>query len=205
MSNLRAENYPRMSKLRASTSAVHDQLDKKIMDRSPFASKEHYGLFLRYQYHLMSYVASLYQGDQLASMINNLKSRDRTEHLLADFKDLDMIQPNQAMSNAQFSASLHESLGWLYVVEGSKLGAAVLAKEAEKLGLNSEFGARFLAGSGAGRGSHWRQFMQDIEALPLDEQQEQEMLNGAQAAFKFANQLVELSYNQAPNLTADVA
>ncbi|MCF2907582.1 biliverdin-producing heme oxygenase [Pseudoalteromonas sp. DL2-H2.2] len=205
MSNLRAEHYPRMSKLRISTSAVHDQLDKKIMDQSPFASQEHYGLFLRYQYHLMNYVASLYQCDQLALMINNLKSRDRTEQLLADFQDLDMTQPAQVISNTQFSASMHESLGWLYVVEGSKLGAAVLAKEAEKLGLHSGFGARFLAGSGADRGSNWRQFMQDIEALTLTVQQEQEMLNGAQAAFKFANQLVELSYNQAPNLTTDVA
>ncbi|MCO7188092.1 MULTISPECIES: biliverdin-producing heme oxygenase [unclassified Pseudoalteromonas] len=205
MSNLRAEHYPRMSKLRTSTSAVHDQLDKKIMDQSPFASKEHYGLFLRYQYHLMNYVASLYQGDQLALMINNLKSRDRTEQLLADFQDLDMAQPTQIINNAQFNASLHESLGWLYVVEGSKLGAAVLAKEAKKLGLDSAFGARFLSGSGAGRGSHWRQFMQDIESLTLSEQQEQEMLSGAQAAFKFANQLVELSYNQTPNLTTDVA
>ncbi|KZN36006.1 hypothetical protein N480_18620 [Pseudoalteromonas luteoviolacea S2607] len=199
MSNLRAANYPRMSKLRTSTSSVHDQLDKKIMAQSPFESKANYGQFLRYQYHLMKHVESLYQDVKLAELIPGLAARDRTQQLTLDFQDLELSQPEPIQNLEAVTVSQYESLGWLYVIEGSKLGAAVLAKEAEKLGLNGEFGARFLAGSDIGRGYHWRQFMQGIEDAPLNEQQEQAMLAGAQAAFKFANQLVELSYTQAPS------
>ncbi|AOT10034.1 biliverdin-producing heme oxygenase [Pseudoalteromonas luteoviolacea] len=194
MSNLRSANYPRMSKLRTSTSSVHDQLDKKIMAQSPFENKANYGQFLRYQYYLMDYVAGLYQNSQLADMIPDLQNRDRCAQLIQDFQDLGMAQPEPLPTHSHLDASLFESLGWLYVIEGSKLGAAILAKEAEKLGLNSEFGARFLAGSN--QGAHWRQFMQGVEEAPLSEPQVQAMLEGAQAAFKFANELVELSYAQ---------
>ncbi|MCF6440917.1 biliverdin-producing heme oxygenase [Pseudoalteromonas luteoviolacea] len=197
MSNLRSTNYPRMSKLRASTSSVHDQLDKKIMAQSPFQSKANYGLFLRYQYYLMNYVTVLYNNPQIAQIIPDLQDRDRCKQLIQDFQDLGMTQPQPLTTLSQLDAPLFESLGWLYVIEGSKLGAALLAKEAEKLGLNGEFGARFLAGSN--RGSHWRQFMQGIEDAPLSESQEHAMLEGAQAAFKFANELVELSYAQSEN------
>ncbi|KZN47709.1 hypothetical protein N476_23180 [Pseudoalteromonas luteoviolacea H33] len=186
-----------MSKLRASTSSVHDQLDKKIMAQSPFESKANYGLFLRYQYYLMNYVTVLYSNPQIAQIIPDLQDRDRCEQLIQDFQDLGMTQPQPLTTLSPLDASLFESLGWLYVIEGSKLGAALLAKETEKLGLHSEFGARFLAGSN--RGSNWRQFMQGIEDAPLNESQEHAMLEGAQAAFKFANELVELSYGQSEN------
>ncbi|MDK1290346.1 biliverdin-producing heme oxygenase [Pseudoalteromonas umbrosa] len=198
MSNLRSANYPRMSKLRASTSSVHDQLDKKIMAQSPFENKANYGLFLRYQYYLMNYVAALYQSPQIAEIIPDLPDRDRSEQLTQDFQDLGITQPEPLPALPHLDIPIFESLGWLYVIEGSKLGAAILAKEAEKLGLHCEFGARFLTGSS--RGSNWRQFMQCIEDASLNAQQEDTMLEGAQAAFKFANELVELSYAQ-PNTT----
>ncbi|MBQ4838987.1 biliverdin-producing heme oxygenase [Pseudoalteromonas luteoviolacea] len=199
MSSLKSSNYPRMSKLRTSTSSVHDQLDKKIMAQSPFDNKANYGQFLCYQYHLMKHVAALYQDAQLATIIPDLQARDRSAQLLADFQDLNMPQPAAIHMLSKLNASHYESLGWLYVIEGSKLGAAILAKEAEKLGLSDKYGARFLAGSEVGRGSHWRQFMQSIEKVELSEDQEQAMLAGAQAAFKFANALVEISYTHSPS------
>ncbi|KID55557.1 hypothetical protein JF50_20380 [Pseudoalteromonas luteoviolacea] len=199
MSNLRSANYPRMSKLRASTSSVHDQLDKKIMAQSPFDNKTNYGHFLRYQFHLMRHVESLYLDTQLAKLVPDLVARNRFKALSQDFQDLNIAQPAPLPNTTNVAHCHYASLGWLYVIEGSKLGAAVLAKEAEKLGLNGEFGARFLAGSEKSRGSHWRQFMQGIEDAPLNAQQEQAMLEGAQAAFKFANALVELSYAQPEN------
>jgi protein TonB len=61
-------------------------------------------------------------------------------------------------------------MGWLYVAEGSNLGAAFLLKEAVKLNLSGSFGARHLAGAPEGRGLHWRTF-----TAALDSSQQQEM------------------------------
>ncbi len=63
-------------------------------------------------------------------------------------------------------------MGWLYVVEGSNLGAAFLLKDAAKLGLGEEFGARHLAGAPEGRGLHWRTFTAALDEIELTEEEE---------------------------------
>ena len=71
-------------------------------------------------------------------------------------------------------------MGWLYVVEGSNLGAAFLLKDAAKLGLGEEFGARHLAGAPEGRGLHWRTFTAALDEIELTEEEERRVVSGAQ-------------------------
>jgi heme oxygenase len=75
------------------------------------------------------------------------------------------------------------ALGWLYVSEGSKLGAAILYKLAGKIGLDAQFGARHLAGHPDGRARHWRDFTAVLDTAPLDAGGEQRVTAGARAAF----------------------
>ena len=59
-------------------------------------------------------------------------------------------------------------MGMVYVLEGSGLGARVLFKRAEALGLTRDFGARHLAAQVASPDS-WREFLAVLEhAEPLD-------------------------------------
>src|SRR5690606_18526810 len=85
---------------------------------------------------------------------------------------------------------LPTALGWLYVAEGSNLGAAFLIKEAAKLGLSQDFGARHLAGAPEGRGLHWRTFTAALDAVPLSDEDEARVIAGAEAAFRRVHGLV---------------
>lgn len=85
-------------------------------------------------------------------------------------------------------------MGWLYVVEGSKLGAAILYKLAGKLGLDENCGARHLAGHPDGRARHWRAFTAALDGLLLDEAAEQRVTAGAVAAFACMNSHLDQVY-----------
>ncbi len=83
------------------------------------------------------------------------------------------------------------ALGWLYVSEGSNLGAAILSREAVKLGLSDSFGARHLSAHPEGRGSHWQRFIAALDALELSEEEDRRVIEGANAAFGRVQSLAE--------------
>jgi len=184
------QQYPRMTKLRAITTDSHQSLDDKVMSCQPFENNENYVKFLKFQHKLMEKVAPLYRNKQLITVFNDLNSRCRLNYLEQDLADFKQLVP--ANGNDEINAlSLPAAIGWLYVIEGSKLGAAVLGKEVGKLNLSGEFGARFLAGPGNGRGNAWREFMQCVESIELSEQDEIKMLDGALNAFIYAHSCVD--------------
>lgn len=194
MSSIAHANYPRMSQLKRTTAEVHDSLDNKIMAQSPFASKENYGDFLRFQYLLLNHVEPIYKSQPLTSFFDDLASRNRSEAVALDLHDLDMQAESLAQQIKLDDLTLAQAVGWLYVIEGSKLGAAMLAKEVTQLGLDADFGARFLAGPGNGRGSQWREFMKSVEALELKDDEELQLYQGAKDAFAVAHQLLDVVY-----------
>lgn len=194
MSSIAQENYPRMSQLKRTTAEVHDDLDQKVISQSPFASKENYGDFLRFQFLLLNHVEPLYKSQQLATLFADLANRNRTEVIALDLQDLGMKAEGLAQQIKLDNLTLAQAVGWLYVIEGSKLGAAMLAKEVTQLGLDADFGARFLAGPGNGRGSQWREFMQAVEALQLNADEELQLYQGAKDAFAVAHQLLDVIY-----------
>ncbi|MGE4341066.1 MAG: biliverdin-producing heme oxygenase, partial [Pigmentiphaga sp.] len=75
------------------------------------------------------------------------------------------------------------ALGWLYVAEGSNMGAALLRKEVAKIGLLDDHGARHLAPAPTGPAPHWRAFTAALDSVTLDETEEGRVVNGAIAAF----------------------
>ena len=84
------------------------------------------------------------------------------------------------------------ALGWLYVSEGSTLGAAFLFKQAqEALGLTADFGARNLAAYPAGRAAAWRQFVASLDSEGIAPEQHQAVLDGARAAYHRFGQLLQ--------------
>ena len=190
MGNIASKQYPRITQLRAITTDTHQSLDDKVMSYEPLESNENYINFLRFQHKLMEKVAPLYQNKQLTTVFNDLGSRCRLNYLELDLTDFN--QPVSSINNDEVNAlSLPAAIGWLYVIEGSKLGAAILAREVGKLNLTGEFGARFLAGPGSGGGSAWREFMQSVELLDFSESEEKTKLDGAKDAFLYAHHCVD--------------
>lgn len=179
----------RIQRLKALTTGTHDTLDKRIMRAEPFANRERYALFLEVQHHFHADVAPLFADEDLNRRLPGLAERNRYETLRQDIVDLGGVPDELGATTGPLTPA--QALGWVYVAEGSNLGAAFLRKEAAKIGLSDDFGARHLAGHPDGRGLHWRNFVAAYNDLPLTEAEELEAAEGAKAAFRRVHALVE--------------
>lgn len=175
----------RAKRLKAATSPVHEGVDRSIMSAASFASLEGYRQFLHIQYLFHRDVEALYADARLRDAFPDLASRCRMARVIADMDDLGLEAPTSVVPSFSFDApaDLGTALGWLYVAEGSNMGAALLRKEAQKLALSDTFGARHLAPAEAGPAPHWRAFTAALDAMPLSEAEETRADEGALAAF----------------------
>jgi heme oxygenase (biliverdin-IX-beta and delta-forming) len=73
-------------------------------------------------------------------------------------------------------------LGGLYVLEGSALGARLLLRRAESLGLTGQYGARHLARQ-TSDATRWKRF---VAVLDQNDEEPQNVLAGALAVFGYA-------------------
>ncbi len=74
-------------------------------------------------------------------------------------------------------------LGALYVIEGSTLGGAQLARALAPLFDGAREGRRFFLGYGANNGSMWRAFLEQLDVLSGDPGAEDEAIASAVATF----------------------
>ena len=186
---------PLSKRLKLETHAAHDRVDKAVMALSPFSSLANYHRFLAVQYQFHRHTASLYHQPALNDLFQNLAERCRYALVMRDCEDLrlDFDALEQLSLSPPALTSQNEAVGWLYVSEGSHLGAAFLLKYAGQLGLSSHHGARHLAPSEAGRGLHWRNFTAQLDILPFSNQQRCEACEGARQAFEFVKSLTRLA------------
>lgn len=188
---------PRSKRLKAATGEIHEGLDRAINGHEPFASRDRYGLFVKVQHAFHREIDALYEDPALDALLPDLEGRRRFGQTGQDLADLGIEAP--AFADAPIfgrgaRVDLPTALGWLYVAEGSNLGAAFLLKEAQKLGLSEACGARHLAGAPEGRGLHWRTFTAALDAVTLSEEDEARVVAGAQAAFGRVRGLVDRTF-----------
>ncbi len=176
----------RVKRLKAATRGAHGGLDAFIMAAKPFESRKNFGKLVETQYLFHRDLDVFFSNATLDGLLPDLKGRRRLAMIEQDLADLGHAIPETAAprftSDTPFD--LPEAMGWLYVVEGSNLGAAFLLKDAAKLGLTEEFGARHLAGAPEGRGLHWRTFTAALDAIALTVEEEERVVAGAEAAFR---------------------
>lgn len=176
----------RVKRLREATHPAHERLDTFIMASQPFASRDNFGRFVRVQHRFHRDLDALFFDGRLGELLPDLLGRRRLTMIEQDLADLGLDVPHidRAPRFVPGQAiDLADALGWLYVVEGSNLGAAFLLKDAARLDLNETYGARHLAGAPEGRGLHWRTFTAALDAIELSEEEERRVVAGAEAAF----------------------
>ncbi len=185
----------RAKRLKAATHVVHDRLDRTVMEAASFRDLEGYGRFVQMQWAFHREIAVLYGDARLQNLLPGLPGRQRLALIEADLADLGRDRPDNGGARnfaVNKAVSVPEALGWLYVAEGSNMGAALLRKDAAKLGLSDTFGARHLAPAAEGPAAHWRTFTSALDAVQLDEAQEQRVVAGASAAFAYVSRLAEV-------------
>jgi heme oxygenase len=172
----------RAARLRQATHELHEALDASMMGADLFSSRERYALFLAMQRRFHAEIAPLYGDGALQALVPGLQERAKLAEIDRDIADIEAPAP--AAPNAPVDPSdMPAALGWLYVAEGSSLGAAFLLKAAQRLGLGEEFGARHLAAHPEGRGLHWRRFVEALDAVALTPEEEARAEAAAVTAF----------------------
>lgn len=182
----------RSQQLKAATRTTHDALDKRIMAADIFASRDHFARFVRVQYRFHQDIDTLYADAALDALLPELIDRRRLLKIANDLGELGHALPPLVPSPLGQKTQLPTALGWLYVAEGSNLGGTILFKLAsEKLGLGHSLGASHLAAHPDGAARHWRQFTSALDTLTLSPQQEDQVVQGAEEAFRTVRCYVE--------------
>lgn len=187
----------RAKRLKEATHDTHDRLDKSIMAHNPFESRGRYGLFVKVQHQFHREIDALYENPVLDKLLPDLAGRRRFHLIGQDLADLGVAAPSSDAAPAFASRTdvdLPTALGWLYVAEGSNLGAAFLLKAAERLGLSETFGARHLAAAPEGRGLHWKTFTAALDGVRLTGPEDERVTAGAHNAFARVQGLVNQEF-----------
>ncbi len=178
--------HSRVKRLKAATRGAHGDLDAFIMASKPFESRESFGRFVQTQYLFHRDLDVFFSNAALDGLLPDLQGRRRLAMIEQDLADLNVALPEtqEPRFREDTPFDLPQAMGWLYVVEGSNLGAAFLLKDAAKIGLTEDFGARHLAGAPEGRGLHWRTFTAALDEISLSVEEEERVVAGAEAAFR---------------------
>lgn len=183
----------RSQRLNQVTHAPHTELDALVKSHKPFDSRESFARFVVAQYLFQSELQALYNDPQLIAIVPDLAQRCRAEQARRDLADLDTDVP-APLPGALQGPSLGQALGWIFVSEGSKLGAAFLIKRAVALGLSDSFGARHLGEPAGGRAEGWKQFTRILDNLALSAEEDAAAERGAVAAFERFTELLKHAY-----------
>jgi len=187
----------RSQRLNQLTHAPHTELDALVKSHAPFETRESFARFVVAQYLFQNELKALYTDPALIAIVPDLAERCRAEQAALDLADLDTAIP-EAFPGALQNPSLGEAMGWIFVSEGSKLGAAFLIKRAVGLGLSDTFGARHLGEPAGGRAEGWKQFTRILDGLELSPEEEAKAEQGAVAAFERFTELLKHAYATAP-------
>lgn len=179
-----------MLQLKEVTAEEHDRMEQLMEQSGVFENQNNYAQFTLSQYYFQKDVEHLYLDKKVQELIPDLDIRGRSNAAYQDLADLKIIpqQENIATGSVQYP----ESLGWIYVSEGSTLGAAFLYKAAEaKFGFNANFAARNLAAYPDGRAVVWKRFKQTLDAEGFNEEEQKQIIAGALAGFKRFGDLLQ--------------
>ncbi len=177
-------------RLKQETAAEHERMHQLMSQAKVFLSKEKYAQFTLSQYYFQREIEHLFEKEGVAGLIPDLDIRGRSKQALADLNDLG-IQPNEQQLQSE-NVQLPEALGWIYVSEGSTLGATFLFKEAQKhLGFSETFAARNLAAYPEGRAKVWKRFVQALDETGFDQTQQDRVVQGALDAFGYFGQALD--------------
>ncbi|NMY02870.1 biliverdin-producing heme oxygenase [Pseudomonas sp. WS 5059] len=189
----------RSQRLNQITHEPHTKLDALVKAHAPFETQANFARFVVAQYLFQSELVALYNDPELIKLVPDLAERCRAEAAKLDLADLETEVPAPVAGAVQ-NPSKAQALGWLFVSEGSKLGAAFLIKRAVGLGLSETFGARHLGEPAGGRAEGWKSFTRTLDSLELSAEEEAAAEKGAVDAFVRFTVLLEQAYASAPEL-----
>lgn len=149
--------------LRERTAHAHGAVDNAV---GAFDSLEGYGRYLRAMYRFRTPIERDLERIAWPEALGNWRPRQVSAAIAADLADLGLAVPDVPGTPEEIAEDA--VMGTLYVLEGSILGAQVLFRRAQALGLSETYGARHLKLQSGGI-DEWRGFLALLEAAePFD-------------------------------------
>ena len=187
----------RRAALRDATAEIHARLEALTASAGAFEDRRRYGAYLLASLSARAAVEAALKDAGAATVWPAFTSRCMASLMQQDAADLGLsASPDMPLQN--FVLAGHAAtLGALYVLEGSALGARMLVAQARALGLSEEFGARHLHAQAADR-QIWRDFLCVLETARLDDAGDAEAAAAACEVFSvFAAAYAPLAHEQA--------
>lgn len=159
--------------LKAATAQAHERLDARF-SRLDLAVRDDYIAFLRAQAGALVPVEAALDAAGAERVVEDWLTRRRSGALLADLEQLGAIAP--AAVPAPTLRSQTALLGAIYVLEGSRLGGAVLART-----VPDTLPRRFLA---PGNPDAWRAFVRKLDEQLSSQADIEDAARAANAVFE---------------------
>lgn len=172
----------RSQRVRELTHDLHKSLEDTVGEWAPTDTLPGFTRFVQMQYLFQSEIQALYHDPELVKLFPDLPERCRVKAAEADLKDLGATVPD-AVPGALQNPTKAQALAWVRVSEGSKLGAAILFKQALVLGFDENHGARHLAEPEGGRMRGWKAFNAIFDNLPMSADEEAQVDQASRDAF----------------------
>ena len=163
--------------LKSATAREHSALEKLI------GRLDDHSAYRRYARGMHAFRTSIEGCLCTASALVEWRPQCLSDELTRDLTDIGAIPLARTVEFSHAARTTPFTLGVLYVLEGSALGARLLCKQVEALGLTHQYGARHLWKQAASL-EPWRAFVGLLQRRTPGEVEE--MAAGANAAFATA-------------------
>ncbi|WP_417021038.1 biliverdin-producing heme oxygenase [Candidatus Phyllobacterium onerii] len=172
---------------------MHRQLDIAVNAAGFLGQVDLYRRYLAATWHAWQPLEVILDASDAARHYPLWPQRRLLSSLAADMADLDVTVPVTAARRGKLSVwDTASVMGTLYVLEGSALGARILAGRLRNIGMTADFGARHIAVQ-TGNPKAWKSFLKILEATAMTSLEEDRCISAAQAAFN----VFEFHYSRA--------
>ena len=182
--------------LRAFTADCHKQLELNSLSLALLSNTVNQNIYCTYLTRLYSFVKGFeqYVYPALSPYFFNVSDRKKAHFIEEDLKAQQCaINKHTLLEKAFFRntyTDVYVAAGALYVLEGSTLGGQIIIKHLQKTMPSGFVNAAYFSGYQQRTGSMWKEFLQQLTALPQSKQQEQQIITGAIITFKIIDGLL---------------
>lgn len=182
--------------LRTATADCHKRLELNSLSLALLSDNVNGKIFCKYLVRLYSFVKGFeqYVYPILSHHFLNINDRKKAFFIEEDLKAFNIaIDKDTLFEEAFFSITypdVYVAAGALYVLEGSTLGGQIIMKHLQKAMPRGFANSAYFSGYQQKTGSMWKEFLQQLTALPQSTLQEQEIITGAITTFTIIDGLL---------------
>ena len=172
----------RRTTLRHATNEAHARLDGAIASAELLNSRGRYEAYLKATWAARRPCEVALENSDVAELYPAWPRRRICHALMQDIVDVSHAPPAEAYAALTVPLTIGQSLGILYVLEGSALGARMLKSQVAAIGMTADFGARHMAAQ-TSEPRAWGAFLSLLERTELDTAEEELCAKAAVDAF----------------------